>query len=309
MSKYIFGPVHSRRYGMSLGLDLLTPKTCSFNCRFCQLGATAMTTLARKEYVPVDKLLAELQTWIDNGGRADWVTLGGSGEPTLHSRFGDILRWVKANTTFRTLILSNGSLFYDAEVRRDALAADAVKLSLHAWDQISFVNINRPHPSLKFDEIIAGYRQFSNVYQGELSLEVFVIPGVNDTVEKMSRVAELAATLHPARVVLNTAIRPPADASVAICPPDRLAELADCFTPAAAIPATGMPVAVADSAAKADKRKICELVWRHPSTPADVANACGITTEQALEILRALAAERQIKFWQHNGQWHAGPLT
>jgi wyosine [tRNA(Phe)-imidazoG37] synthetase (radical SAM superfamily) len=310
MSRYLFGPVRSRRYGQSLGVDLVRPKTCTLNCRFCQLGPTPATTVERRADVPIAAILDELQHWVAVGGTADWITLGGSGEPTLHPQFGEVLRWVHAHTAIRTLLLSNGTLFDAPDVRRDAACADAVKVSLHAWNQASFERIVRPHPSLRFQAIIDGYRRFRADYTGELNIEVFVVPGENDRPEQMARVAALTATLQPARVALNTAVRPPADAGVRVCPPDTLAELAALFTPPADIPRHAAPAATPCACAVADTRAaIRELVVRHPATPADVAAAFDLTPERALAELRALAAADEIRLWQQGNAWYAGPVA
>lgn len=310
MSRHLFGPVLSRRYGLSLGVDLVRPKTCTLNCRFCQLGPTPATTIDRRADVPIQTILDELRAWADAGGATDWITLGGSGEPTLHPQFGEVLRWVRAHTGFRSLLLSNGTLFGDPDVRRDAALADAVKVSLHAWDQASFERIVRPHPSLRFDAIFDGYRRFRAAYKGELNLEVFVVPGENDQPEQMARVAALADALRPARVALNTAVRPPADDGVRICPPDTLAALAAQFTPPADVPAPAAPPATPCARSAADTRAaIRELVLRHPAMPADVAAAFGLTPEQALHVLRTLSAAGEIRLWQQDGQWFAGPVT
>ena len=162
---HLFGPVPSRRYGLSLGVDLAAPKTCTLDCIFCQLGATPRTTLTRTDSPPMDAILAELRHWLartetEKKERLDFVTAAGSGEPTLHLRFGDLFRFARAEMPGRSLLLSNGSLFYLPEVRRDAALADVVKLSLHAWDQASFERISRPHPLLRFDAILDGYRAF-----------------------------------------------------------------------------------------------------------------------------------------------------
>jgi wyosine [tRNA(Phe)-imidazoG37] synthetase (radical SAM superfamily) len=310
MSSHLFGPVQSRRYGRSLGVDLVPLKTCTLNCRFCQLGPTPATTVARHAGVPLDAVLEELRLWVAAGGATDWITLGGSGEPTLHPQFGEVLRWVRDHTRFRTLLLSNGTLFDDAAVRRDAALADAVKVSLHAWDQASFARIVRPHPDLRFDAIIDGYRRFRADYAGELNIEVFVVPGENDRPEQMARVAALTAALQPARVSLNTAVRPPADAGVHACPPDTLATLAARFTPPADVPALPAPPATPCAHTAVDTRTAMrELVTRHPATPADVATAVGVSRECALAELRALAAAGEIRLWQQGDAWFAGPVA
>ena len=212
--RHLFGPVPSRRFGRSLGVDLVRPKTCSLNCIFCQLGPTATTTTQRCADIAVGEILAELDAWMRAGGQTDFVTLGGSGEPTLHPRFGEILHWIRDNLPFRSLLLSNGTLFPLEDVRRDAAQADVVKVSLHAWDQASFERIARPHASLRFDAILESYVRFRSIFRGRLHVEVFVLPGVNDRPEQMARIAALAQRFQPDVIDLNTLDRPSADASV-----------------------------------------------------------------------------------------------
>ncbi|MBW2097072.1 MAG: radical SAM protein, partial [Deltaproteobacteria bacterium] len=137
-------------------MDLIPHKTCSQDCVFCQLGRTPKKTLARREYVPMGEVLDELGRWLKRDGRADHITLSGSGEPMLHSRFGEILRFVRKNSTLKVVLLTNGSLFHLPQVRREASEAHIVKISLSAWDQASYRWVNRPHPHLDFKEVIGG---------------------------------------------------------------------------------------------------------------------------------------------------------
>ncbi len=230
--RYLFGPLPSRRYGRSLGVDLCVPKTCTIDCCFCQLGHTQQATLERVDRPSMDEILAELRGWLAAETAqqpVDFITASGSGEPTLHSRMGELFRMVRAETPYRSLLLSNGSLFYRDDVRRDAALADVVKVSLHAWDQASFERIVHPHPELRFAAIVEGYRTFREQFSGRLDVEVFIVPGINDTDEAVSRIAELTRSFAPDDVALNTAVRPAADAAVQACPSERLQELVHLF--------------------------------------------------------------------------------
>lgn len=227
--KYLFGPVPSRRYGRSLGVDLSVPKTCTLDCCFCQLGPTPQTCIVRSGTPPLEEVLRELRQWLSTGQPLDFITASGSGEPTLHLRFGDLFRFVHAETPYRGLLLSNGSLFFLPEIRREAALADVVKVSLHAWDQASFERIVRPHPSLRFDAILEGYCAFRQMFAGRLDLEVFIVPGLNDTVEQAARIAALARRFSPDEISINTAVRPTADQQITVCPPERLHELRALF--------------------------------------------------------------------------------
>jgi len=295
----------SRRFGRSLGVDLVRPKTCSLSCIFCQLGPTAATTNERHADVPMDEIIAELKLWQQTGDSTDFVTLGGSGEPTLHPQFGDLLRWIRDNMPFRSLLLSNGTLFSMESVRRDAALADAVKVSLHAWDQASFEQMTCPHPSLRLNAIVDGYLRFREIFHGSLYLEVFVVPGINDHPEQMAKVAGLAARFRPDVIQLNTLDRPPADAAIQVCPPETLARLASLFTPAAELPRQVAPEPRTEQIADADA--LVALVCRHPASVDALAAQSSRTIEATLALLKALASQQRIRLFKRDAVWFAGP--
>ena len=302
--QHLFGPVPSRRYGRSLGVDLSLPKTCTLDCRFCQLGPTPATTVARHEQPPITEVLGELRRWFGEGRAADYVTASGSGEPTLHRHFGELFRFVRAETPCRSLLLSNGTLFTLPEVRRDAALADVVKLSLHAWDQASFEQVVRPHPSLRLSAILDGYRAFRGAFAGRLDLEVFVVPGFNDAPEQAARIAALAATFAPDEITLNTAVRPPADGAVTACPPERLRALTALFGPAAR--AGGAEPATAGAEPASDEA-LAALVSRHPISLAALAAASGLAEPDMLARLSALERQRRVRLFDAHGTRFAGP--
>jgi len=304
---HLFGPVLSRRFGRSLGVDLVRPKTCSLNCVFCQLGPTPATTDMRCAEVAINEILAELDAWLRAGGEADFITLGGSGEPTLHPQFGEVLRWIRDNLPFRSLLLSNGTLFSLEDVRRDAALADVVKVSLHAWDQSSFERIARPHASLRLDAIVDGYRRFRDIFRSRLHVEVFVVPGVNDRPEQMARIAQLAHSFQPDVIDLNTLDRPSADAGVQVCPPETLAALAALFTPVAQVPHVLPPGARAPFVSTPDADTIAALVQRHPSSADQLAAQSGQSIEATLATLKSLAAQQRIRLVRRDGNWFAAP--
>jgi len=306
--RHLFGPVASRRFGRSLGVDLVRPKTCTLNCLFCQLGPTPSTTIERRGDVPLAEILAELSAWHQAGGEADFITLGGSGEPTLHPDFGAVLAWIRDHLPFRSLLLSNGSLFAREDVRRDAARADVVKVSLHAWDQPSFERLTRPHAALRFDEILEGYRRFRSLFRGQLHVEVFVVPGINDHPAQMARVARLAASFRPDAIQLNTIARPPAEASVQTCAPATLAALAALFTPVAEVPQAAKPVVNTPSVDGApDAAALEALVRRHPASAEQLAALSGRPMEAVLSSLKALANQHRIRLVRRDGVWFAAP--
>lgn len=227
--KFLFGPVPSRRLGRSLGIDLVPLKTCTESCIFCQVGATNSLQIQRSEYVPTEEVIREFKDWLAADGNAEVVTLSGSGEPTLHSRFGDVLQTVRAACDIKTVLLSNGTLFWMPEVRKQAGFAHIVKASLSAWDQASFERINRPHPELRFNRIVDGLCALRSEFTSELWLEVFVLAGINDTPEAMQRIAAIAAQIAPDSIHINTVVRPPAESFAEPVSRERLDELAALF--------------------------------------------------------------------------------
>lgn len=284
--RYLFGPVPSRRLGRSLGVDLSSPKTCTLDCVFCQLGTGYAPSAARREHVPVQAVLDELADWIREDGQADWITLSGSGEPTLHSRFGDVIAFARHASNLPVALLSNGTLFSQPEVRQAASRANLVKLSLSAWDRASFQAVNRPHPDMDFDAIIAGYQTFRAMFSGTLWMEVFLVPGLNTRPEEVAKIAALARAVQPDKIQLNTAVRPPAEAFVRPLPLPDLHALAALFDPLAEVIAEfrGQP-----GAARAmDGHALLALLRRHPATAEDLVAMTDRPLNEIAPILQAL---------------------
>jgi len=215
--RYIYGPVSSRRFGRSLRIDLTPYKTCSLDCVFCQLGRTRCKTIERKEYVPAAAVLAEIMNWIETDRDADVVTLSGSGEPTLHTGFGEVIKNLKQQS-IPTVLLTNGTLLDIAEVREAAIKADTVKASFSAWNQPSFEWLNRPFSGLTFNCLKEGIKRFRSKFKGQLWIEVFLVMGINSMEAVVEKIATAVKEVKPDRIHLNTAVRPPAEDFVVALP-------------------------------------------------------------------------------------------
>lgn len=298
--KYLFGPVASRRLGRSLGVDLLPFKTCTLDCIYCECGRTTNLTLQRAAFVPVDAVLAELREWLQTGGTADFITLAGSGEPTLHPGLGDLIRGIRALTKIPICLLTNGTLFCLPEVRAAAALADVVVPSLDAPDAAIFARINRPAPGLTFEQYWEGLRAFAREYRGALWLEVFIVPGVNDDEQCVRKIARLAAELRPAKIQLNTAVRPPADDDVRPATYQQLQALAALFTPPAEVIAAMQAVVQEQTTVALDE--VLNLVRRRPCTVHDVAHGLSISFSAARAALHELATRGLARCEVHDGQ-------
>lgn len=297
--KILFGPVPSRRLGRSLGVDLTPFKTCSLDCIFCQLGRTTRQTLERKEYVPTELVTAELDAWAADGGKADYITLAGSGEPTLHSRFGDVLDFARKRTGLPSVLLSNGTLFEDPEVRKAARKADIVKMSLSAWDQTSFEQVNRPHPELRFDRVMAGQRAFRREFQGKLWVEVFMVWGTNSVTRDVEKIAALVDSLAPDEIHLNTAVRPPAESFAFAMPGKAMEALAALFHPAARVIAEFSSDKSPDVAA--NEATILAMLQRRPCTAQQIADAFGMHLNEVSKYISKLSRNGDIRRYANAG--------
>ncbi|MDO5462981.1 MAG: hypothetical protein Q4F99_05820 [bacterium] len=263
----LFGPVPSRRYGQSLGIDLVPMKTCCYDCLFCQLGPTPKTTLERRDYIPLSAVYQALSAWLAKCIPVDMLTLCGSGEPTLHAHFGDVLKWIANETDKPSLLMSNGALFADPNVRRDAALATRTKISIHFWDEASFQQTVRPHSGLSFQSIYEGWQAFRVDYKGMLDVEFFALPGMNTSEEQLSRIRDLIAPLAPDTITVNAAERPPAESCVKCIAQDEKEKLRTFF----ATIASERPSIAPQSTIAYSEAALLALARRHPLTPEQFA--------------------------------------
>ena len=183
--KYVYGPVPSRRLGRSLGIDPIPSKTCNYQCIYCQLGRTTNFTNNRKDFYPKDEIIAEMEQAIRiNEENIDYITFVGSGEPTLYKSLEDLILRAKEFSKKPICVITNGALLYNMDVRNALLHADVVLPSLDAADEKSFIKINRPHPSIKFDMVIQGFIEFRRIFTGRFWIEIMIMKGINDSKEQ-----------------------------------------------------------------------------------------------------------------------------
>ena len=211
--KYVYGPVPSRRLGQSLGIDTIPLKTCNWNCVYCQLGRTVPLINERKEYYPSEEILAEVEAALASHqpGEIDWVTFVGSGEPTLHSNIGWLIHEVNFLTELPVAVITNGSLLYLPDVRRDLAGTDVVMPSLDAGTADLYRQINRPHPEVTFERLVDGLTAFRQEYNGKLWIEVMLVSGLNDTEQTLREIAAILHRIQPDEVHINLPTRPPAE--------------------------------------------------------------------------------------------------
>jgi wyosine [tRNA(Phe)-imidazoG37] synthetase (radical SAM superfamily) len=292
MTHLIFGPVPSRRLGRSLGVDLVPFKTCTYDCIYCQLGRTTCKTTERKPWVALDDILGQLEARLSS--EPDYITLSGSGEPTLFSRLAELIDRIHAMTRVPVAVLTNGSLLWQEDVRRQLLGADLVVPSLDAGDEGMFQLVNRPHEEISFQQMLDGLVQFRREFRGAYWLEVFVIGAYTAIPDELAKVARCVDRIRPDRVQLNTVTRPPAEKYAVGVSSERLAELASLFRPRAEIIADFRGVHRRAEFA-AGREEILQMLRRRPCSVDDIADGLGMHRNEVLKYIEELNAESLLE--------------
>jgi wyosine [tRNA(Phe)-imidazoG37] synthetase (radical SAM superfamily) len=291
---YVYGPVLSRRLGFSLGVDILPYKTCSFDCVYCQLGRTPKKTYRRGNFFSDEDILSQIKKVIAAGRKLDYITFSGSGEPTLNTEIGKLIRQIKKTTSIPVAVLTNSSLLPQKSVRQALLAADLVVPSLDAATADAFRKVNRPHPSLRLKKIIEGLEKFRQEFKGKIWLEIMLVKGINDSPSDIKALKKAIVRIKPDKVQLNTVVRPPAEKWVR---PVSKKELEDIKNKLG-----GRAEVVVDFKEKAQTRSaddseeaILSIGRRRPVTRKDLVEVLGQDEKEILKSLNSLLAKGKIK--------------
>ena len=230
--RFLFGPVNSRRLGRSLGVDLLPFKTCSLDCIYCECGFTTRHTMRRDAFVPTDDVIRELDEVLGSDPDIDYVTFSGAGEPTLHAGIGKVIDYLKhRHPRFRVAVLTNGTLLGDPVVQAQLARADLVVPSLDGATEAAFGAICRPVPGLAVQAVIDGIAAFRRGFAGQMLLEIFIVPGINDRPEELAALKQAATIIAPDAIQLNSLDRPAPAAGVRAAGPEVLLALRESFRP------------------------------------------------------------------------------
>lgn len=216
--KHIYGPVRSRRLELSLGINLLPGKLCNFACIYCQLGAAVKKVALRQEYVLVADVLNDLKGWLaqhDNEAKQlKYITLSGSGEPTLHIRIKDVISGIKQICNIPVAVITNASLLSEKSVRQELLEADLIVPSLDAVDPDIFTAMNRPSEQIVLSSVVEGLVNLRKEFKGRIWLEVMVVKGINDSLGHMRKFKEIIEQVRPDKIQLNSPVRTTAEPDV-----------------------------------------------------------------------------------------------
>jgi wyosine [tRNA(Phe)-imidazoG37] synthetase (radical SAM superfamily) len=294
--RYLFGPVPSRRLGMSLGVDLVPKKVCSLNCVYCEVGSTTKLTTQRLEYIPFEKITAELADYFATSPQPDYITFSGYGEPTLNSAIGKIIQFIKKKKPkIPVAVLTNGTLLSIADVRKELHHADLVLPSLDAATQKVFEKINLPAKELNVRTCIQGLVDFRKEFSGKIWLEIFILPGFNDSDSELVELKKAILKIKPDRIQLNTLDRPGSVENLKPASVEVLNQIVDFWQ-----------IEHVEIIAKAPERKnlaayrqdiesaILGTIARRPCTVDDLAQILGTHVNEINKYLETLESEHKI---------------
>ncbi len=229
--RFIYGPVKSRRLGLSLGVSLTPYKICNFDCIYCQLGATKVKVSERKEYLTPQEIIDELKSWLANNTDKlkclNYITLSGSGEPTLNIKIGEVIQEIKKITPLPIAVITNACFLKDVALRQALLGANLLVPSLDAVTQEVFSKVNRPDPNIRIEEIIDGLINLRKEFRGKIWLEVMLVAGVNDDLRQIKKIKEVMEKINPDKIHLNSPVRTTAERDVFPVDKNKLEKIKD----------------------------------------------------------------------------------
>jgi len=297
---YIFGPVPSRRLGLSLGVDLIPPKTCTYDCLYCEVGKTTCHTIDAGPFVPVIEIASELEIALKKN-RPDTITLAGSGEPTLNSEIDKVISFIKERTDIKIALLTNGSLFWKEEVLKKVLAVDIILPTLSTVFDETYKTIHRPCHGLNLSMMISGLKGLRKRYEGLIFLEVVLLSGINDTDREMEGLKRMINESSPDKIQLNTIIRPPSDLRAMPVDMARMEQIKAFLGNKAEI------IAYSPSDKKAtgydsESISVIEMARRRPVRLIDIADALNITSEETGRLIKGMLIKGDIFEREHGGE-------
>jgi wyosine [tRNA(Phe)-imidazoG37] synthetase (radical SAM superfamily) len=293
--KHIFGPVPSRRLGISLGIDIIPFKTCTFNCLYCECGKTSQLTVRRKSFVDVGVIISELKKTLATIHHIDYLTFSGSGEPTLNKDIGQMIMEIKKFSQIPIAVLTNGSLLFRNDVKRDLENADLILPSLDAASADVFARINQPHKTLNIKEIIGGLVHFRKYFTGKIWLEVFIVRGINDTGDELVKLYQAIKNINPDKVQLNSLDRPPAYENITSVDVDVLENIKKQWTqlPVEVIKRVGKRAEIL-SFSRNLENSILNTLARRPLLMDDLIQLTGKSRLEILKYIDVLEKEMKI---------------
>lgn len=291
---HLYGPVPSRRLGLSLGVDVVPFKVCSYDCVYCQLGRTTRLISEPEGLVDAEEVMSELERWVGDGGKADYITFAGSGEPTLNSDLGGMISRTREMTDIPIAVITNGSLFSDLSVVQAVLEVDLLVPSLDAGTEETFRRINRPCEGLTLDMVVEGLGLLRQEFAGAIWLEVMLVHHLNDSDPELAAIAAVVSGLRADKVQINTVERPSRSGGVSAVSSEMLEKACRILGPSSEI-ITAPPTDREAVRVEGSKSEVLQLLKRRPCTLGDIIAGTGLHVNEAVKILRDLMTDTLIE--------------
>ncbi|MDZ7697938.1 MAG: radical SAM protein [Deltaproteobacteria bacterium] len=276
------------------------PKTCTYDCLYCQVGRTTEKTVERRPFVPVEAVISDLEAKLAHCS-PDAITLAGSGEPTLHSDIERVIDAIHERSDTRVVVLTNGSLFCRESVRCAVLKADLIMPTLTSAHKSTFERIHRPHEAIDHRAVVDGLMALRREYAGPIFLETVFLNGINDTDEEVEALGGLISKLNPERIQLNTVVRPPADGRAKSLDRTRLEAIKLYFGKRAEIVADTHAGDV-ENRVDAKARGFLEMVRRRPLRRQDAATSLGLSVDEVEELVKGFLIKGFVRQQTHAGE-------
>ncbi len=293
--KYLFGPVLSRRLGISLGVDLIPHKTCPLDCIYCEAGKTTNHTLKREVFYPVSEIISELKAYLFSFPKLDYITFSGSGEPLLYSGIGSVIKWIKENySDYKIALITNSILLKDESVIEEIMDVDLIVPSLDAADQETFKKINRPVEGLNIEDVLNGMELFFSKYKGQTWMEIFIAEGINDSIYSLTEIKKWIIKFPHEKIQINSLDRPGTDKMLKKASMDTLFKVKEFFGEKAEIVVRREKrenLNVLDDNAE---KSILKNIKIRSMTLNDLSSVTGIEEKELDKILSILESEKKI---------------
>ena len=301
--KYIFGPVLSRRLGLSLGVDVIPQKTCNLNCVYCESGRTTMPSSIRTSVIPVEDIIIELKDFLKTNPKIDHITFSGAGEPTLYRDLPVIISFIRSDyPQYKLAMITNSILMAQAEIRQELLSFDVILPSLDAATSAVFHKINRPVAKVDYQEVINGLISFRKIFKGKIWLEVFIIEGINDTSLELELLKESLNKIAPDLVQLNTLDRPGTESWVKPASWQKLEEIKSLFAPLnVEIVARNKTAKHYETLVQHIDEQILNTIKRRPCTGQELATIIGLDIDQLETHVQKLISSGNIEADNQSG--------
>ncbi|MBN2483933.1 MAG: radical SAM protein [Candidatus Omnitrophica bacterium] len=301
--KYCYGPVLSRRLGVSLGIDIVPAKKCSFDCVYCQIGSTTEKTLRRFAYVDASILKKEISGVFAEKPKIDYITLAGSGEPTLHKSLDKIIALLKKTSGYSVpvCVITNSSLLYRKTVRRELMNADLIIPSLDTVTPSIFKKLNRPPREITVKKIVGGLMKLRKEFTGKIWLEIMLVAGLNDTEVEAGRLKKAIDLIKPDKVQVNLPVRPPA-AKIEVPSPGKVKRFVEVIGGDVQVVDNRIRITGASRIARKIEKGVIELLRRRPATHHELKNSFGLDINEINRAIQMLIKTRKIKEIEQYGK-------